>query len=437
MSTQRPRQTDLVLFRKVLPFLKTAWPLYATALVIAPLSAVGAVAQPYLLKVALDDYIAVGDVDGTRWIALAYLGMVVVTFLLEAGYTLAISHAAMQTIAKVRETVYTHTLSLSRRFFDHQPSGRLLTRATSDVEALGETLTAGALTIALDVVKVIGILVAMFLLDAWLSLVMLLMAPIIVIVVELLRRILRRLYLEIRTSLSELNAYISERFTGLEIVQLYTDEARSAREHVRRLHRYRDATIRTNVYDAALYAIIDGLGTITMALMLLYGAGALFEGSVVTAGLLAAFIDYIARLYRPIQEFSSKVAVIQRAVSALEKIFGLLDVDDHILEGDHTLEQAAGRISVRDVSFSYGEGPRILSDVSLDLQPGATIAVVGRTGSGKTTLGKVLSRAYDGYTGSITIDGHELRTLDAASARRCVATVQQDVQLFPGPFASI
>ena len=304
------RQTDWGLAKAVLPFFRGSIPLFVLAFLVAPLSAGAAILQPWLMKLAIDDYILKGDLAGTQWIALLYLGAVVLAFAFELTYTLSLAWAATQTITRVREAVYRHTLSLSQSFFDTQPAGRLLTRATSDVEALGETLTAGAVTIVLDVVKVVAILGAMFLLDPWLTLVMLVISPVVALVVDRLRRVLRRLYLEVRTSLAALNAYTSERLTGIEIVQLYSDEERTFgtyREHVRR---YRDATIRTNIYDASLYAIIDGLGTITMALMLWYGSGGLLEGSVVTAGLLAAFIEYIAQLYRPIQEFSQKVAVI-------------------------------------------------------------------------------------------------------------------------------
>lgn len=440
MSKENPKKapmddvrhpTDWSLLVKLWPFIRPQLPFYIGALMLAPVSAGLSILQPYLLKVALDDYISVGDLAGTQMIAVGFLIAVLVAWVAEASYLYVLSMGAIRTITSLRSAVYRHTVGLSQSFFDTQPKGRLLTRVTSDVEALGETLTAGAVTIVLDVLQVTGVLIAMFLIDPWLTGVMLLVSPVILVVVEVLRRILRRLYLEVRTSLSELNAFTTERINGVEIVQLYNDEARSRGMFRERLHRYRDATIRTNVYDASLYAIIDGLSAITVALMLWYGSGGILEGTL-TAGLLAAFIAYIDRLFRPIQEFSAKVAIFQRATTAMEKIFGLLDVDDVIEEGDAVLPEPVGELIVRGLGFAYGDGPKILDDVSLELRPGEVVAVVGRTGSGKTTLGRVLTRAYQGYTGSVTLDGHEISDLAVRDVRRAVGTVLQDVQMFPG-----
>ncbi|MFK7930630.1 MAG: ABC transporter ATP-binding protein [Myxococcota bacterium] len=422
---------DWTLLRKLWPFVRPHSLMYVLALCIAPVTAGLSIVQPYLLKVALDDHIAVGDLAGTRWIAMGFLAAVLFAWVAEGVYLYLLSLAALGTITDLRSAVYQRTIGLALGFFDRQPKGRLLTRATSDIEALGETLSAGAVTIVLDVLNVSGVLVAMLLIDAYLTAVMLVMAPIILVVVEVLRRILRKLYYEVRTSLADLNAFTTERINGVEVVQLYNDEERAMTAYDQRLYRYRDATIRTNIYDASLYAIIDGLSAITVALMLWYGSGGLLEGTL-TAGLLAAFIAYIDRLFRPIQEFSAKVAVFQRASSAMAKIFGLLDVDDHITEGEQRLMNPVGELVIDDLSFAYGDGPLILKGVSLQLHPGEVVAVVGRTGSGKTTLGRVLTRAYDGYHGSVTLDGHELTTLRIEDVRRTVGTVLQDVQLFPG-----
>jgi ATP-binding cassette, subfamily B, multidrug efflux pump len=423
--------TDWSLLKKLWPFVRTHVHWYALALVLAPVSAGLSIAQPWLLKVALDEHIMQGDLPGTREVALVFLGAVLLSWVTEAAYLYLLSLGALGTVTDLRNRVYRHTVDLAQGFFDKVPKGRLLTRVTSDIEALNETLTAGAVTIVLDVLKVVGVLGAMLWLDAWLTGVMLLVSPVILVTVEVLRRILRRLYLEVRTSLSELNAFTTERINGVEVVQLYNDEVRSLEMYDRRLQRYRDATIRTNVYDASLYAIIDGLSSITVALMLWYGSAGVVEGTL-TAGLLAAFIEYISRLYQPIQEFSAKVAVLQRATTAMEKIFGLLDVEEEVREGTAELAEPVGRLRVRELSFAYGDGPAILKGIDLDLDPGDVVAVVGRTGSGKTTLGRVLTRAYDGYGGSVTLDGVELRELRLADVRRTVGTVLQDVQLFPG-----
>lgn len=425
------RPTDVQRLGRVLPYLRGDWWLYLLALSAAPASAVMTVAQPWLLKVTIDDYITPGDLPGLQRWALLYLVAVIVAFFFESTYTVTMSYAAMRSITRIRDDVFRHTLTRAQAFFDREPTGRLLTRATSDVEALGETLTAGAITIVQDVVLVIGILCAMFALDARLTLVLMLVGPPLALAVELIRRVLRRLYLRVRTSLADLNAFLAERLSGLRIVQLYSDEARTLELFDRRLFRYRDATVRTNIWDALLYALVDGLSSVTMAMMLWYGSGGLFEG-VATAGLLAAFIDYIGKLFQPIREFSSKVAVLQRAGSALEKIFGLLDVDDAITTGDVRLEGRVDEVRLDDVSFAYGSGPDVLHGVSLHVRDGEVVALVGRTGSGKSTISKLLTRAYDGVRGSMRINGQELVELRTDDVRGAVGMVHQDVQLFPG-----
>ncbi|MCB9676611.1 MAG: ABC transporter ATP-binding protein [Alphaproteobacteria bacterium] len=429
MADETPSTTALL--RRLLPYVRYDAPLYIVALLAAPIGTALVVVQPWLLKTAIDDHIQKNDAEGLITLAWAYLVAVVLGFVAEAVYNLALSYGAMRTISRVRRAVYRHTLTLARSYFDRVPTGRLLTRVTSDIEALGETLTAGAITIILDVLLVLGIIAAMLWLDPWLTAVMLVLSPVLAVVVDGIRRVLRKLYQEVRTSLASLNAYMAERITGLGVVQLYRDEARVTAAFDERLAIFRDATIKTNFWDALLFAIVDGLSSICMALMLWYGSGGLF-GEAVTAGLLAAFIEYVGRLFQPIREFSQKLAVIQRAAAALEKIFGLLDEDEHIAWGDATLADDVESLVVDDLSFAYGDGPDVLQGVSLTLRPGQVVALVGRTGSGKSTLGKLLQRSYQGYRGSIRLNGVELRDLRPETLHRFVGVVQQDVQLFPG-----
>lgn len=424
-------ETDWGLVEQLLPYLKPEWPLYLLAMLCAPASALLTIVQPYLLKLAIDDYIRPGDIAGIQTVAWWFLGAVLIGFAMEAVYTVSISYGALSSITRLRRTVYEHTMDQAQAFFDVRPTGRLLTRATSDIESLGETMTAGAMTIVLDVLVVIGILIAMFAMEPKLTGLLLLFAPPVAFALDRIRRVLRRLYREVRDSLAELNAFTSERLTGLRVLQLYSDEGRAQAQYDERVDRYKVATVRTNVWDALLYAIVDGTSSITVAFMLWYGAGGLVEDAL-TAGTLVAFIDYTGKLFRPIQEFSSKVAVLQRATAALEKIFGLLDHDESIHRGELDLEQGTGEIRVRGLTFAYGEGPDVLHDVDLDLNPGEVVAVVGRTGSGKSTLAKLLTRTYDDYRGSITLDGVELTDLDPKAVRRTIGMVRQDVQIFPG-----
>jgi len=419
---------DRQMFRRLLKWMKPDAGLYVLALSAAPISAALTVWQPRLLQEVIDNHITPGISDGLTQAALVYLGVVVVGFLLESAHTLLLSFAAMKTITRVRRKVYEHTMSLAQRWFDREPTGRALTRATSDVEALGETLTAGAITIILDVFKVVGILIGMIALDPGMTLTVALVAPPLAIAINLLRRRLKVLYLEIRTTLAELNAYVSERFLGVRTVQLYRDEQRTVDHLEPRLQRYTKATIRTNIWDALMFAMVDGVGSVTIALMLVYGMG---WGDGLTAGVIAAFIDYTGRLFRPIQEFSQKVATIQRASAALTKITDLLDDDAHITPGSEDASDARS-ISIRDLSFAYPGGADVLKHVSFDVHPNQVVALVGRTGSGKSTIGRVITRTYDGYRGNILLGGRELRDVGPGSVRDAIAVIEQDVRVFEG-----
>lgn len=437
-GAERSEKGDLRMILRIWRFLRPdAWTL-VLALVLTPVIAGLSLAQPYLLKVAIDDHIVPGQLAGLRHIALLYLGAVVGSYLSEAAYSLALAWGGQRTILRLRRALYAHTLGLAQRFFDKQPAGKLLTRLTSDVESLGESLQAGVVTILLDILLITGILATMFALEWRLSLLLLALAPPLLLALEWIRRQLRRLYLVTRESLAEVNAFMAERVDGVEVVQLFGAEASTTARFESRNRRYRDATQAANVYDAAMFALVDGGSRVFVAALLWWGTGlaaeVVPEGWVVpaTVGLLIAFMDYLDRLFRPLREISGKITVIQRALAALSKIFWLLDADDHIADADGVVEgEGGGHLVLRDVRFRYrAEGDDVLKGISLDVRPGESVAVVGASGSGKTTLTRLLDRSYDGYRGSITLDGQELSTLGLAALRARVASVRQDIHVF-------
>lgn len=405
--------------------------LYIAALSCAPLSMALALVQPLLIKQIIDQHITPGALEGLPRLTGLYLAAVLAAFALQAFYTLSVAFAGQRTVYRLREAVYRHLTEMSAAFFDTRPAGALLTRATSDIESLGETLQGQTINIVLDVLMVIGVLVAMFTLDWRLTLVMLAISPVVAGVLELCRRQLRRLFTEIRNGVSAVNAFLAERLAGVEIVQLFNHEGPTLERFDVHNRRVRDATIVSNIWDAFMFAAVDGLGSVCLALMFWYGASDLVEG-VFSAGLLVAFADYLERLFRPIREFSNKMAVIQRAAAALEKIFGLLDDARRIGAGEPERAGVAldGRIRFEDVRFAYTDED-VIRGVSFAVEPGQVVALVGPTGCGKTTLTRLLNRTYDGYRGSITIDGVELSRLPPGAVREAVVAVQQDLHLFP------
>lgn len=431
-------RSDFAAFRRLWPLMRRDSWAFLLALILTPLAAALSLAQPYLVKQVIDEHVVRGLSEGLMGVALLYLAALLGAYVVEGVYVLAMAWAGQRTIIRLRAEVYRHLLSLPRIFLDSQPAGRLLTRASSDVDALGEAFSMGLIAIVLDLLMIGGTLAAMFWLDFRMTLILLIFSPVLIFVLNFIRRRLRRLYLELREALAAVNSDLSERVDGVEVLQLYNAESAAAERFDVLNHRFLKATTASNVYDAVIYATVDGAAAISVALMLWYGSG-LFaswglapgQNDPVSAGLLVAFLQYMDRLFKPLRELSAKVAMIQRGSAALEKIFDLLDVEVPDLERGEEPARLRGHVVFHELFFRYRpEGPDVLRGINLELLPGEVLAVVGATGSGKTTLTRVLGTSYSGYRGSLTVDGRELRELAQAGLRRGMAEVQQDPQLF-------
>ena len=426
-----PEQSAWVLGRKLWPHARQdAW-LFAVPVMLTPVAMGLELVQPWLLKTAIDDHIAAGELEGLGTLALGYLATIVLSYAAMAIYQLALAVAGGRTIVRLRQAIFNHLLALRPAFFDQRPAGALLTRATSDVESLGDALNQGVVTIVLDVLMVLGVLAMMAWLDWRLTLVLCAVAPPLALVLSVCRRALRHYYLRVRETLSAVNAFLAERLNGVRVVQLFNHQQVAHQRFVALNKQYRDASVRSNIFDAFMYAAVDGTGSICVALMLWYATRD-GPGEVMSAGLLVAFVDLLDKLFKPLREFSGKVAIIQRALAALVKIFGLLDQDDRIPAGETPADPVTGHFEVRDLTFRYRPDDQdVLKGLSFRVAPGEVVALVGPTGCGKTTVSRLLTRAYDGYGGSIRLGGHELSALDPAVVRRTVNMVRQDVHLFP------
>lgn len=441
-AQERLEGSDWHTLLRIWPYARPDSWAFVVGLLLTPVVAGMRLVQPWLLQQAIDQNIVPGVLEGLSQIAFLYLAAVVGAYLMEAVYTLSLAWAGQRTILRLRRSLYAHTLELTQRFFDRQPAGKLLTRLTSDVESLGESLSAGTVSIVLDVLLITGILTAMLLLDWRLTLVLLVVTPPLLAVLEFMRRQLKKLFLVVREALASANAFLAERVDGVEVVQLFEDEARTLARFDRLNMRFRDTTQRANIFDAAMFAVVDGISRVFVALMLWVGAGLAapllvqqgfdptgFEG--VTVGLMVAFMDYLDRLFRPLRELSGKVTILQRAVASLSKIFWLFEAGETADEEGVPLTSLTGHVQIRDLWFRYSsDAEDVLRGVNLEVRPGESLAIVGASGSGKTTLTRLLSRSYAGYRGSIRLDGTELSSLRLRDLRARVATVSQDVQVF-------
>jgi ATP-binding cassette, subfamily B, multidrug efflux pump len=426
---------EVRLLRRLWPFArKDAWTFVVT-LVLTPAAAALSLVQPYLIKKAIDEHIVTGALAGLGRIAGLYLAALAGAYVLEAAYSLCLAWGGQRSVLRLREGLYRHLLRLPQATLDRVPAGRLLTRVTSDVDAVGEAFSSGVITIVLDLLMIVGTLAAMLWLDLRLTLLLLVMAPPLLLILEVVRRRLKVLFMAIRNALAAINAFLAERVDGVELVQLYRHAPVAERQFEQLNRRFRRATTHSNVYDAFMFALVDGASALAVAAMLWIGSGSAtayhipYAGGL-SAGLLVAFIGYLERLFRPLRELSGKIAVLQRGAAALTKIFGLLERPVEDPYSGETVDEAHGHLALRDVRFAYKEGEDVLHGIDLEVRPGEVVAVVGTTGSGKTTLTRLLDTSYDGYRGSITLDGRELSALRRADVRRHVAGVRQDIQLF-------
>lgn len=436
-----------------------------SGLAVIPLVAVMTTIRPLLVKEAVDVAIPTGDGASIQRLALLFLAAVLIEFVSMAWQVYSLQRAGHASIYDLRTAIFRHVLCLPARFFDKHPLGSLLSRSTSDVEALGETLSFGVFTILTDIVMIGAILTSMFVLSWQLTLVSLSIAPVLFVLVRWFSSALRSLQLEVRRAQGVQSGYLTEQLSGVDVVQLYGREAHALESYEDLGERYLHATKVANIFDALLYSVMDGIAAFCVALLLFFGAPALLGEQIwglaglsgaLSLGLLFAFVDYLQRVFIPIREFSNKLATIQRAAASLERIYDLLDtpcetrvdLDDRIQDRAQDLARWHGAIRVRDLRFSYAyenDAPEVLRGLDFDVGAGEVVAVVGRTGSGKTSLGRILTRMYDGYRGSIQLvleggEGREggdtgestveLRDLSPDIVRRRLLMVQQDVFLF-------
>ena len=413
-------------------------------LALLPVSAVMAMLIPYITKVAIDEHVVPsvgsGDLEAvvaplTELAAIGF-GVVLLGYLADALYVQIIQRTGQQLIAELREAVYARTLRLSRSYFDRHPIGAILTRVTSDIEALGESLASNVISLVVDLLKTFAFLAMMFYLSWELTVVLLLGTPVLVVVIRFFQLRVRRSFFRARQALSDATGYLQECLHGMKTVQLYLAEGKVIERFRARNRHFYQAQNASNFYDALLYSLVEGITTLALALVLWYAAGALLAG-VLTLGVLVAFMEYIQRLFVPVRELSSQLAVLQRAMAALDHIGGLFQEPLDAAERERSEPIAAfERLEFRSVRFAYRSGDvEVLRGIDLALERGQTLAIVGATGSGKSTVVRLLTREYGGYEGEITLNGRQLGSYSRDALGSLVSVVHQGVFLFHGTVA--
>ncbi len=405
--------------------------------VMYPLNALTIIIPPLLVQKILDDAIPSGDRGYVITLSLAYLGALVLEFLTGFSSVVAMGVLGQRALRTIRDELFRHVQRLPSSFYDRNPIGRVLTRLTNDIDSLSEVFATGAITIIADVFTIIGVVSMMLALDPGLTVWAFVVVPPLVLLAAIFQRYARTAFREIRRHLARINAYLSEHLTGMAVVQVFRQEERTAREFDALNQEYLAANKSAITFDALLFSIVEAIGTSAVAAIIWFGAPSLASGAI-KAGVLVAFIQYIRRFFIPVRDLSQKYTVLQSAFAAAERIFSLLDEPQTIRSRNGAVVVGAQwhTLSLDHVSFAYAHAPKdedyVLRDVSFEVKRGEHVALVGPTGSGKTTVLKLLNRFYEVTDGAARLDGRDIRDIELDSLRRLFAVVLQDVYLFSG-----
>jgi ATP-binding cassette, subfamily B, multidrug efflux pump len=394
------------------------------------------VVQPYLTKIAIDRYINEGDSAGLTKLALAYLGTLIAAFAFTYAQTWVMNVMGQRIMFDLRMQIFRHFQRLDVAFFDKNPVGRLMTRVTTDVDALNELFTSGVISVFGDICTLSGIVLTLFLLNFRLALAMFSVLPLLFLVTFLFKIKVRDSYRRVRTAIARINAFLQENITGTMVVQIFSQEEKQFRRFTKINQEYLNANLQSIFYYAIFYPILEFIGAFAIALIIWYGGMQVFAGYL-TLGALVAFVQYSDRFFRPISDLSEKYTILQSAMAASERIFKLLDTKPRIVSPSTQKVSAVhdGSVEFRKVSFSYNPGEPVLHEVSFTVAPGEKIALVGATGAGKSTIISLLARFYDAQSGEILVDGKNIRNFDLQGLRRAIGIVLQDVFLFSGSVA--
>ncbi len=438
---------DVVLLRRLWPFVAKHPRLLLASILLMPCSIALELAQPYIVKLALVNHIAVGETAGLGLLALLYTALVI-------GYSVSsyfeqsnVQLLGQRSMHSLRLAIYDHVLAQRAGFFDRMPVGRLMTRMTNDIENINEMFAQGVVTLLADFVKMAVIVVIMLVLDWQLTLLTFTTLPLLWMLVRYARGAMRRSFREIRLRLAAMNSFVQEHLSGIRVVQFLGRAATAKRQYNDINAAHRDAYLESIRADAAMYAMVEAIGILAIGLVAWFAArrlGADAKSAVVAVGTVAVFIEYINKFFIPVRDLSAKYAVMQGAMAAAERIANLLDTNEpdgtaRPLPDGVALPVVAtapalpvdAAVTFNNVTFGYGDD-LVLRNVTLAVPRGATVAVVGATGSGKSTLIKLLARLYETQAGHIDLFGSNIANLPLDVVRRRITVVSQDVMLFAG-----
>ncbi len=430
--SQPAQKFNYSLFRRVLsmvkPYKRTFYFTAGLAVILANLGPL----RPLLLQKMVDDHIFKGDVQGMTLIACGIFGLLILEVVLRYFFLYYADWLGQATIRDLRVKVFRHVTNLNLRYFDKTPIGTSTTRTINDIESINTVFSEGSITIMADILTLTAVTAIMFYTSWQLTLVVLSVFPLLIWGSYQFKESVRKSYEKVRNHVATMNAYLQERISGMRIVQIFNAEKREA-DKFRTINRdYTTANLKAITAYAIFFPVVDIISALSLGMMVWYGARGVLSDDI-TIGTMVAFPLYISMLYRPIRMLADKFNTLQMGLIAAERVFTLLENTDSVNNtGTLAPQKIEGRIEFEQVDFSYLEDNPILKSVSFKIQPGETLAIVGSTGSGKTTIINLLNRFYEIQGGRILIDNHDIHEYEVFALRRRIAVVLQDVFLFSG-----
>ena len=422
---------DLKLFGKLMAFIKPFKATYYFVMFAAILLSVSSTLTPYLLKVTVDDYITPKDYTGMQ----LFVGLMLVTLLLEVLFQFLFVFYAnwlgQKVIKDLRVKLFDKIIHFKMAYFDKTAVGRLVTRAVSDIETIASIFSQGLFMIIADLLKMILVIVVMLYVNWRLSLIVFSVLPVILYATRLFQKSMKKAFEEVRLQVANLNSFVQERISGIKIVQLFHREKIEYDNFVAINEKHKQAWLKTVWFNSIFFPVAEISSSVTIGLLVWYGGVNVISGGAVSLGTIFLFIQMSQMLFRPLRQIADKFNSLQMGMVAADRIFGILETESNIEDkGTFLPPELKGDIQLKKLGFSYLPGEPVLKEISLDIKAGETIAIVGATGAGKSTIINLLSRFYEFDSGDITIDGTSIRSYDLQTLRKHVSVVLQDVFLF-------
>ena len=432
MAEKQKKIFDITLFKRLLGYIKPYRLIFVLSLICVVGLAIFGAARPYVLKEAIDVNISPRLYDGFIAYILLMVGLLVLEVICQLLFIYFASWLGQSVVKDIRVKLFNHMLKFKMTYYDKSSVGVLITRAVTDMERIADIFGQGLFMIFSDILKMVVVAGAMLYINTRLSLIVFLTLPLIVFATKIFQRYMKRAFEDVRTEVSNLNSFVQERVTGMKILQLFTRETTEYKNFTKINERHKKGWLKTVWYNSIFFPIAEILSSITLAAIILKGGYDILGGSTTTTlGDLVSFTMFIPMLFRPLNQIANKFNTLQMGMVAADRVFQVLDTESQINDkGQIEAEHFKGDILLKDVRFSYEKNEEVLKGVNLDINSGETIAIVGATGAGKSTIINLLNRFYDIDSGEIAIDGTDIQKFSLNSLREQIAVVLQDVFLF-------